>query len=320
MKYVLITGLLVSSSLVGYSQANQADIKQNGTGNAHTVEQTGTNEKLTLIQGTGADHSDQSQATVTMSGMSDEVFIRQVGAQHLATVGVAGESNTVKVDQAGFGQIANVEVVENAFPNNNLVKINQQGETNDASVSIQGGEQHDFQIKQTGSDNVASMRQYYSSSNTFRIDQDGYSNEARIQQESGRDGDQASIKQTGDLNKARISLADADGISPTRDNQATIKQTGSGNNATIEQKTPNDILYTPDAPAEIALNEATIVQNGDDNTALLQQYGSESFGKIQQSGSLNDATLTQAGVGDQATIVQNGTGNMSQVAQGVALP
>ena len=320
MKHTIITGILVTSSLVGYSQGNQADIKQNGTGNAHTVEQTGTNEKLMLLQGTGANPSNQSEASVAMMGASDEVFIRQIGSQHLANVGVAGESNTIRVDQAGFGQVANVEVTDNLYPTNNSVKINQQGETNGTEVSIQGGENHDFQIKQVGSDNVASMRQYYSSSNTFSIDQNGSSNEAYIQQESGRDGDQATIKQVGDLNTARIALADADGISPTRDNQATIRQAGNGNEAAIEQKTPNDILYTPDAPPEIALNEAVINQYGDNNTALLTQYGSENFGKIQQDGMANEATLIQAGVGDVTTLVQTGTGNVSLVAQGGALP
>ena len=317
MKYLLITGVLVSSSLAGYSQANQAHIQQNGTANSHTVEQTGTNENLTLIQGTGAKPSDQSQAAVAMSGMNDEVFIRQIGSEHLADVEITGESNTVKVDQAGFNQMADVEVLDNASPTNNLVKLNQQGEANSASVSIQGGEQHDFFIKQNGSDNIASMRQYYSSSNTFRIEQDGAANEAYIQQESNLDGDQATIKQTGYLNMARISLADASGISPSRDNQATIRQTGDGNEAKIEQKIPGDIV---DAPTEIALNEAEISQHGNDNQALLVQYGSENAGKIQQSGNLNEASLTQAGLGDMATIVQNGTGNMSVVSQGVVLP
>ena len=320
MKRMIITGLLAGGSVFAFAQGNQANIKQNGTDNSHTVQQIGTNEKLTLVQGTAAELSTQSEANVVMSGMNDEVFIRQLGAQHLAGVDVGGESNAVDVRQGGFGQIARVDIIDGVSPTNNLVKINQLGEANSANVSIQGGEQHDFRVKQSGSDNIASIRQYYSSFNTFRITQDGASNEAQIQQESGRDGDQVNIKQGGDLNRAYVALADADAISPTRDNQAKITQLGSRNDATIEQKTPNDVLYTPDAPSEIALNEAIINQHGEDNTALLVQYGSENFGKIQQSGSLNDATLTQAGVGDMATIVQNGSGNVSMVSQGVALP
>ena len=320
MKNLIITGALVSSSLISFAQGNQADIQQHGTNNSHTVQQTGASEILTLIQGTAADPSHRSEAEVTMNGLSNEVYIVQAGEEHAARVTAEGESNNIRIAQSGFLQVANVEVLDNASPVGNQVDVQQQGETNGAAVSIQGGSGHDFQIRQAGADNSASIRQYYSSDNVFSIDQQGAANQARIQQESFDDGDQATITQNGVANAARISLADADGISPTRDNLATIEQVGGGNNATIEQKTPSAILYTADAPALIANNEASIIQHGNRNNALLVQYGSDNFGKIQQSGTLNEASLTQAGMGDIANVTQTGSGNVSQVSQGVALP
>ena len=320
-KPLIIGAALCALSFGSFAQNNQANVQQNGTGNTNTVQQTGTNEKLTLIQGTKSHTAVRADADIVMEGNANEVYIKQVGFTHEATVNAAGERNDVDINQRGSTNLADVEITSNRTPMNNHLDIDQDGKKNEAYMGIQGGENHRFKIKQAGGGNYGLIRQYYSSDNVFSIDQNGHDNRAEIREESDLAGDQASIKQVGNDNRANVEFNDSELYSSTRDNKATVRQTGNGNDATVRVRVvaAGDEDFGP-FPDEIANNEAEVNQHGDDNIAKLWQYGSDNFGKIQQNGTGNDASLTQAGLGDMATIIQNGSGNTSVVAQGVALP
>ncbi len=321
MKNYLLASVFAVCALAAHSQNNQADIRQTGSGNTNTVQQTGMNEKLTLIQGTKSNTAVQTNADIVMEGNANEVYIKQVGFTHQAIVKAAGEHNDVDINQQGSTNLADVEITSNRTPTNNHLDIHQDGKKNEAYMGIQGGENHRFKIKQAGGGNYGLIRQYYSSDNIFSIDQNGHDNWAEIREESDLAGDQASVKQVGNDNRANVEFNDSELYSSTRDNKATVRQTGNGNDATVRVRVvaAGDEDFGP-FPDEIANNEAEVNQHGDDNIALLWQYGSDNFGKIQQNGTGNDASLTQAGLGDRATITQIGSGNVSVVAQGVALP
>lgn len=109
-KSIIIGAALCAISFGSFAQDNQANIRQNGSGNSNTVQQTGMNEKLTLIQGTNGNTAVQAKADIVMEGNANEVYIKQVGFTHEATVATAGVNNQIKIDQQGSANMATAEI------------------------------------------------------------------------------------------------------------------------------------------------------------------------------------------------------------------
>jgi len=148
----------------------------------------------------------------------------------------------------------------------------------------------------------------FAQSNNATVDQNGNGNDAEVEQTGtlnnadinqgfegqGQNGADATISQSGVNNDAIINQRAWN----NRGNEHSIEQIGTTNSAKVD-------AYNGD-------NVGTILQNGDDNDALMQHGAAkEGDGNIEQNGDENSALLRQySGFGNSASIIQ-GVSNYS---------
>lgn len=106
----------------------------------------------------------------------------------------------------------------------------------------------------------------------------------------------ASIRQTGDLQRARI-----DQVTDFTDTDRAIYPIGSGNIADIVQ--------------EGAGNQAYATQTGNLNRVRIQQSGVDNYVSSSQTGVDNRLDVTQTGLSNSLVSTQNGTGNSVSLNQ-----
>ncbi|MGU3538441.1 hypothetical protein [Methylobacterium sp. A54F] len=123
-------GLMSPSGPAYGPAANQARAFQTGTGNASTIDMSGTgNSALQVVTGarnsvTQIQAGDQNSSTVTVFGNANTVGTRQEGSGADATITVRGNNNAVTAQQQG----------SNPLP----VSITQVGNGGNVSVSRSG--------------------------------------------------------------------------------------------------------------------------------------------------------------------------------------
>lgn len=100
--------------------------------------------------------------------------------------------------------------------------------------------------------------------------------------------------------------------------QATLERVNSSFTANIYDVTTqiqilNDAL--PNAPTTGTGSLAYILQDGVDNSALIDQMGPLNLGLVQQSGDFNSGTILQSGSSNVGLIYQSGAYNVANIQQ-----
>ncbi len=347
MKHLIITSALIGSGLISFAQGNRADIQQNGHHNTHTVQQTGTGEKLMLVQGTASETSIMSNAEVRMDGTMNEVLIQQLGGpNNEATVATEGANGLINVRQDGSDQRT---TVEQAAPfgtsGSDVISIVQEGNINDAEV-FQGKDgasmRNETILTQQGQRNEAEILQGVegegrAEDNIASIAQIGSDNSSRIGQGYARSGgggggvfnpfgpsslaknNHGTVRQEGNRNRGNIFQGSFSGIAEA--NTATLSQTGNDNIANVSQGTFDKVSER---------NVVTVVQTEDANNAMIKQGSfngtatnntialtqrASGFASVDQGGSngtveRNEVMLTQFG-DSRLSVNQGGNGSIA---------
>jgi len=226
-------------------------------------------------------------------------------AAFLFTAGMAfAQNNSATVDQTGDGNDATV-TQENS--GSNIAEVSQEGDDNQIDLTQRnfgsaGSPGHEADLSQDGDNNEADvLSQGGVGVNTVTLDQIGDYNYARIDQFWGSNN--ADVKQDGEENEALVSHRG------TFDSDASIEQIGNYNDA-----------YIRDAGQGTGPNEnnsASIFQDGDDNTSVIDQFESNNRASSWIAGDGNTVTQTQFSDGNTQRVEITGSDNTYTVTQEV---
>jgi hypothetical protein len=247
----------VGNSLNSYQFGSANYNSQNQTGSLNTISLTQWNQILGLIPGNG------NVSYVTQGGTQNSLSIFQ-------------HSQSTENNDAG-----------------NLLVVNQNGETNDISISqVSVGKGNAASITQSMglTASVVSLNQVGSGNIVATHQVDGTNQIISITQinesEESSEGNTLNVAQYGgDMNETQITQI---GFI----NNVVLKQNGSENGALIVQETSN--------------NDANLSQEGDNNLIFNIQTGKDNFTSISQTGGYKGAFSIQVGNGNTATINQSG--------------
>ena len=191
------------------------------------------------------------------------------------TVAQSTEVNSSKVFQAG--NINEIDISQNSLGNSAEVQIE-----GDANGLVDG------QVLQEGTNNGA------------HVSIQGDNNEFSLQQASDGAGNLIGLQQQGDFNTAVITQS-AEGLATGDANIALVSQTGLSNSVSVDQiaTVASQISYS---------NSATIIQNGDGNSAVSTQIGGSNISVQTQNGNDNTSEIFQQGEHNYAVHVQHGNG------------
>ena len=275
---------------------NQATIDQlNGKGSGATIEQTGTDNEATIVQGKntglgtvdGVDAISVGQtATIDQEGTGHDAMLKQTGARSTGKYG--------RIIQRGSDQTA---VMHNG------------GAANKGQTAT---------IEQYDASNFAYLYQNNGNNGVATILQDGVNNLA-LSKAYARNF--SSIKQVG-TNVAFVNQDMVPGHGPDKiDNTANIEQYGTNGTGTYVEGTPL-IVNRGGHDAQIANATVYIMQDGSKNTGnifqgtnLIDVYNNGAG--INQNGDDNTATTTQLTDNNTAYLTQNGASNSSVILQEV---
>jgi hypothetical protein len=311
---------------------NRVDITQNGTGDNRTKVVQQGQESLALVSQTSAGgdanqvnilqespdaggpavggydaaagFSASKVADITQDGSGNSAKLRQ-SDQSYQNLGVnSGQNQLIKVDQSGIGNSfegvqtdANSSIVATQNPGsvNNAIRAEQLGANGNAAGSS-------ATHTQSGSDNISFSRQFANGGATLTVDQAGVGNFSAIEQGS----DRAAAGETEMYVKSSV---------------ADIDQVGDGNTSLISQRG-----FTNVAGYNSAGNAyARVLQEGDNNSALVQQIGGSPGDQFDARG--QSATVKQygtlAGAGNAANVFQtdadqNANNQVAKITQGAS--
>lgn len=291
---------------------NVADVTQTGintTGNEVDIDQTATGSNTAnVIQQAG---SNGSFADVIQDGTSDG---NTANIDQASTQGASVEVNQTDslngfadVFQGGGNGIGNFTAIVQG--DSSLVSGTVSGATNASSIVRQEGDNNVALSIQTGIDQVSLIDQTTASSgNDATVAQGafgGMDTDAFILQIG--DGDSAEIAQNSDGNDADIGQANGSGNFALIDqgfvggagvggdnNIASIAQDGSGNFSAISQ---NETTAG-------GMNNADVLQAGDNNTSFVTQDGTSLTATVNQLTDGNFSSVTQGGTGNTITVNQ----------------
>ncbi len=291
-------------------QKNRADVTQNGSDNFIDIAQAnepsgGIGNRATAIQGAGTsdsnidinqnfDEGDDNVATVEQTRGDENSATVDQYEQNTATVTQSGTkdipsgtSSTVDIDQSqSTGGEATVTQANGTF--GNAVLISQEEKNNTATVNQTAGRLNAALVFQTDDNNMATVNQAGSEYNP------GGTASTVVISQDGTNGTATATQAAGTLGGTITIIQDEER------NVATVNQTAG------------------------ALNNASISQIDDDNTATINQAGTrdaisgdQSFVTINQSGTMSMATATQAAgtQGGTIDINQDQERNMATVNQ-----
>jgi len=200
---------------------------------------------------------------------------------------------------ADTGSFANIEQISDILERTrqaeaqraNTLEVTQSGRNLVVDAYVQGQMNRANTVSQSG-DNASARISVTGDSNSFAIRQDSSPvgsqpagrNDATLTIEG--DSNDALIRQTNDFGELYY-------------NSASLTQLGHGNTAAIYQTvSPGDLVEGG--------NVASIVQNGEDNDALIEQTGAGNTASIEQDGNDNQGKIYQDGEGLSAVLVQTG--------------
>ncbi|MCX9148598.1 hypothetical protein [Erythrobacter sp. WG] len=234
-----------------------------------------------------------------------------------------GSDNTSDIVQGGAG---------NGVGTTGSAGVIQLSDDNTATIRQAGGLQDAFVEQKGGDFNTAAINQGANSAtdHTAAIRQDGGANTADILQRGFNQ--RATITQIGDDNSGSGTFAFGaqiiQGDSLGRDNEATITQLSDGNRALVNQQGRtlaanvtqggnggNTSTVIQNGNGGAVLLNADVLQNGADNTSLVNQGGSDQTASVDQLGEENLSQILQTGSGHTASVTQNSDLNQSQINQ-----
>jgi hypothetical protein len=297
---------------------NRADIEQNGAGDNRAkvvqqgqqslaqIKQTnagGAANQVNVLQespdaggpavagyNAAAGFTASKVADITQDGSGNSAKLRQADQSYNNNGVNSGQNQLIKLDQAGtdnrFEGVqtdANSSILANQYAgsSNNSIRAEQLGANGNAAGSS-------AVINQEGSDNISFSRQYANGGASLTVDQDGVDNFSAVEQGSDR-------------------AAGGETEMYVRHSSADIDQIGNGNTSLISQRGFTNVAGWDSASGA----DARVLQNGDNNTAVVQQIGgspSAQFKALNQQATVEQYG-TVAGAGNTANVFQTDADN-----------
>lgn len=300
------------------AQGSNASVAQTGTGNLSLVSLTNTGDEVsTLVIQNGNNNvvGDPQSGTGGVQQSNAEVLrveIRQSGDANRADITQTGGWRALfYLDQSGDANTASVLQDDNG---SSVTRITQTGSGNrveseaysvgaNGYIARQTGVNNDIRVydvntgysgpvmEQQGASNLVIVQQDNVFYSTTRMNQLGNQNQA-IALHNNTEATRTTIDQTGNEN-----IAYARRTTGVTTANATITQTGDSNLVIGDQSGWN--------------TDYNVLQNGQQNTAIVQQAGvllpfidNSNVALITQTGNGHYAALSQSGVGNRGSIVQ----------------
>ncbi|WP_379923275.1 beta strand repeat-containing protein [Erythrobacter sp. R86502] len=315
-----------------FQSANTSTVGLPFNGNQRTgVVQTGSENTSGIYQGdlstTSIDERDLT-ANVIQNGVNNDSFISQTNsggrAEATAEVNQQGNDNMSLVQQSGLlgdafpvGTIVDVD----QFGNDNMSDVVQEnnstrGDATPASAVIikQFGDQNDSTVNQSSTSGSAKVTQTSEGinptsprarDNRFDGGTDTVRGNFSNIRQSGLGQNDATLNQTGQLNRSDIRQSNVDGIAT-----ATVVQDGTFNNSDIRQTAAAEA--TVNQLGSYGDNDSSIEQNADGATAIVNQFGNNTTNG--PSFPTNQSFITQSDDAS-AMVTQTGSQNLSTVNQ-----
>ena len=264
-----------------------------------------------LFAGNTTDHPGRflQESRILQDGRRNDAYVDQAYSDEgLAQIRQQGRRNTASVYQGDFKPTAA------PFQNpTNIAVIDQDGGNNNADTYqdyLRGPEPTNIvEIHQVSDRSLSAADGNYATSEQYGSGNSVLINQAGNDYYSGAVRSEAVAYQNGDNHVSAIDQRGADNV-------AVSWQEGEGNNSLILQDG-----YGGDANFAAVeqfgdYNDGYIKQTGEGNTALIAQYSNENIGNIDQYGWGNDATITQEyGDLNASYIVQSGYNNVAATSQ-----
>lgn len=169
------------------------------------------------------------------------------------------------------------------FGSDNSTEATQNGEGNQAIVSIIGNSNSEGEIRQNSNGAYANI-EIVGDQNAFYVDQSGVAGNVAI----------ADVR--GDANALFIDQINPE--SSAYQNYSTVVQTGTGHSASVDQMV---VAYET-----LGTNLAVIAQDGLGHSGVISQTGTQNSASLEQYGDYNEGAIFQDGSGHSAELVQDG--------------
>ncbi len=296
--------------------ANTGESVQNGNDQKVRVRQVGTSNSAATYQddgtGTGGNLASISQngAVGPTSGDSNLAETHQRGSVNQSTANQQGDGNSALTNQglnntASSGNKAHIQQGNNLQAEDNWAEVNQDGDDNQART-LQRWDNNEALTTQMGDRNKADIHQAAepdsSEGHAAEVNQQGDDNQALLYQHGNGARNMATTIQIGN-NNASFQVQKATGTS------------GDGNNALVDQgqgvnttTIANDLYYNGLLNVDV-INNGSFNAGSDNAIAVQNQTGTNNIAQASQFNSGNEATQIQEGDANRALIGQNAYGN-----------
>ena len=298
----LAVAILIAVSSHALAEMNSAQLLQSGNDNIGAIDQQGSGNYAYLQQ----EAQDNSQATITQSGVSNSASVYQMqGFENTTHVTQFGDSNTLDISMTGSADGA----IASSIGNNNSIRSEQYGGVSSAMLT------------QVGDNNAIDSS--LQSSTSALVSQTGNNNTAYVTASSYRLGsNQTEVTQNGDDNQATTRITSQFGnIALTHDGIGNLANISSSGRSTRVSGVSTGQTNTVDISQDIETGSVRFEQAGDGNILAVNQEGYSGYyqADVTQVGIANQATLVQS-AGEQlgtssAALSQTGTGNIATVIQ-----
>ena len=232
-------------------------------------------------------------------------------------VSQSGGDNEATIQQVGSNNESDLS--QSNFSNGSFLGheagIYQDGADNVADVLSDGGTGTNVvDLDQLGTSNDATIAQKWGQ-NTAEVLQDGMDNEANVQHR-GSYQSSADVDQIGAYNFAEILDIGQTGSNPNTLNEASIMQKGNDNIAGILQEGDGNKAASTIGPYDSHRNSTNIHQDGNGNDAsFTMQAGDDNVVKIDQVGDQNDSEyFVKYGDANDIDVTVEGTSNRTRLS------
>ncbi|MGK7754270.1 MULTISPECIES: hypothetical protein [unclassified Roseovarius] len=232
-----------------------ANVYQDGVGNASNVQQRGSAALVDVFQIGEGNFSDVSQganeemtASVTQNGENHSSEITQIARTVTASVDQSGSGQTSTIEQGGQSRESNATVTQSGMGNTSDVNqtntsavatVTQSGTGGMSTFNQSNGQGAMAELVQSGTDNTSTIMQD-GDLHTAMVTQSGTMNLSSIMQND--DNQSATVTQTSDDNESYITQSGVGAgnvatvvQAATSGNLSNITQTGTGNMAMVNQ-------------------------------------------------------------------------------------
>src|SRR5690606_5378447 len=296
---------------VGVSQSR---VRQTGEGNDLTFNVTGNDNLFGFAQDGWA-----NLIIGTVDGNANQVAIAQTGEGNEALASTNGNTNQLGLSQIGLANFGEVQIgSRDAASDNNSVALNQDSVDSVGNVG---------EIYIDGAGNAVSLEQVgLIGSNYGVVDVFGYENNVTFEQVGSNEGEVSvagylnvvSLNQNGSFpygNYAGVlvdgyeNTVSLDQLGATGSNDAIVDIRGDANEVSVDQNGSNEgSVYVAGNG-----NAATLDQEGNFNSAMIDTFGASNQINVDQSGDFNDAWVQAYGNANNVTLNQAGDVNFGEL-------